>query len=293
MKEDFKLGKTKTGKVFIKFALLTMAAAIFAFNLKSFIRTGNLIPGGFSGITVLVQQIGRQFFHVEIPYSLVYLPLNVIPAYIGLKYIGKYFTFESFYVVVLSSILTDIFPNITITYEPILIAIFAGIVGGIAAVICLSVGASGGGTDFVSIFLSEKKGIDAWGYILAGNIVLLVIGGLLFDFDRALYSIIYQYVITTMLGTFYKRYQQDTLLVVTAFPKEVIAKISEMTRHDATVIHGEGGYSGENKDIIYSVVGRDQSDSLIKAIKEVDPKAFTNVIKTEQVNGRFYMRPKR
>ena len=283
---------SKAKKTIIKFLLLTLAAGIFAFNLKSFIRTGNLIPGGFSGITVLIQQIGRQFFGVEIPYSLVYLPLNVIPAYIGLRYIGKKFTFESFYVVVLSSILTDIIPNITITYEPILIALFAGIVGGIASVICLTAGASGGGTDFISIFLSEKKGIDAWGYILAGNIVLLVIGGLLFDFDRALYSIIYQYVITTMLGTYYKRYQQDTLLVVTSKPQEVLEKIYELTHHDGTIITGEGGYSGENKKIIYSVIGRDQSDKVINAIKEMDEGAFTNVIKTEQVNGRFYMTPK-
>ena len=283
---------SKAKKTIIKFLLLTLAAGIFAFNLKSFIRTGNLIPGGFSGITVLVQQIGRQFFGVEIPYSLVYLPLNVIPAYIGLRYIGKKFTFESFYVVVLSSILTDIIPNITITYEPILIALFAGIVGGIASVICLTAGASGGGTDFISIFLSEKKGIDAWGYILAGNIVLLVIGGLLFDFDRALYSIIYQYVITTMLGTYYKRYQQDTLLVVTSKPQEVLEKIYELTHHDGTIITGEGGYSGENKKIIYSVIGRDQSDKVINAIKEMDEGAFTNVIKTEQGNGRVYMTPK-
>ena len=283
---------SKAKKTIIKFLLLTLAAGIFAFNLKSFIRTGNLIPGGFSGITVLIQQIGRQFFNVEIPYSLVYLPLNVIPAYIGLRYIGKKFTFESFYVVVLSSILTDIIPNITITYEPILIALFAGIVGGIASVICLTAGASGGGTDFISIFLSEKKGIDAWGYILAGNIVLLVIGGLLFDFDRALYSIIYQYVITTMLGTYYKRYQQDTLLVVTSKPQEVLEKIYALTHHDGTIITGEGGYSGENKKIIYSVIGRDQSDKVINAIKEMDEGAFTNLIKTEQVNGRFYMTPK-
>lgn len=284
--------QSKAKNLIIKYIMLTAAAAIFAFNLKSFIRTGNLIPGGFSGITVLVQQIGRQFFDVEIPYSLVYLPLNVIPAYIGLRYIGKKFTFESFYVVVLSSVLTDIFPNITITYEPILIALFAGIVGGIASVICLTAGASGGGTDFISIFLSEKKGIDAWGYILAGNIVLLVAGGLLFDFDRALYSIIYQYVITTMLGTLYKRYQQDTLLVVTSKPEESISKIYELTRHDATIMTGTGGYSGETKYILYSVIGRDQVDKVIKALKEVDEGVFTNVINTEQVNGRFYMTPK-
>ena len=269
-----------------------MSAAIFAFNLKSFINTGNLIPGGFSGITVLVQQIGRQFFNVEIPYSAIYLPLNVIPAFIGLKYIGKRFTFESFYVVVLSSVLTDIIPNITITYDILLISIFGGIVGGIAAVICLTTGASSGGTDFISIYLSEKKGIDAWEFILAGNIVILVAAGLLFGFDRALYSIIYQYVITTMLGTFYKRYQQDTLLIVTEKPQEILEKIYEMTRHDGTIITGEGGYSGDKKHIIYSVIGRDQADKVIKAVKEIDEEAFTNVIKTDQVNGRFYMTPK-
>lgn len=284
--------KTTAKKLIIKYFLLTVAAAIFAFNLKSFIRTGNLIPGGFSGITVLIQQIGRQFFNVEIPYSLVYLPINVIPAYIGLRYIGKKFTISSFYVVVLSSILTDIFPDVTITYDALLIALFAGIVGGIAAVICLSAGSSGGGTDFISIFLSEKKGIDAWGYILAGNIVLLVAAGLLFDFDRALYSIIYQYVITAVLGAFYKRYQQDTLLVVTVKPQEILQKISELTHHDGTILSGEGGYSGEKKYVIYSVIGRDQADKVIKAIKEIDEGAFTNVIQTEQVNGRFYMTPK-
>ncbi len=284
--------KTTAKKLIIKYFLLTVAAAIFAFNLKSFIRTGNLIPGGFSGITVLIQQIGRQFFNVEIPYSLVYLPINVIPAYIGLRYIGKKFTISSFYVVVLSSILTDIFPDVTITYDALLIALFAGIVGGIAAVICLSAGSSGGGTDFISIFLSEKKGIDAWGYILAGNIVLLVAAGLLFDFDRALYSIIYQYVITAVLGAFYKRYQQDTLLVVTVKPQEILQKISELTHHDGTILPGEGGYSGEKKYVIYSVIGRDQADKVIKAIKEIDEGAFTNVIQTEQINGRFYMTPK-
>ena len=284
--------ESRIKSLIIRYALLTLSAVIFAFNLKSFIRTGNLFPGGFSGVTVLIQQIGLKYFGVSIPYSLVYLPINLIPFYIGFKFIGKRFTFESFYVVVLSSLLTDIFPEVTITYDTLLIAIFGGIVGGLAIVISLWAGASSGGTDFISIYLSEKKGVDAWGYILAGNIAILIIAGILFGFDRALYSIIYQYVITTFLGTYYKRYQQDTLIIVTEKPKEVVATINEITHHDATVITGEGGYSGKKKYVLYSVVGRDQADMAIKAIKDVDPGVFTNIIKTEQINGRFYIKPK-
>lgn len=102
--------KNKLKKEIITFIALTAAAAIIAFNLNSFVQTGGLIPGGFSGFAVLVQQIGRQFLDIEIPYSVIYMPINLIPAYIGFKYIGKKFTIYSFYVVFLSSLLTDIFP---------------------------------------------------------------------------------------------------------------------------------------------------------------------------------------
>ena len=276
----------------IRYLLLTLSAAIFAFNLKSFIRTGNLIPGGFSGIAVLVQQIGERFFNVTIPFSAVYLPLNIIPAIIGFKFIGKWFTIESFYVVALSSILTDIMPNITITYDVLLVAIFGGIVGTIAMVICLRAGASSGGTDFISIYFSEKKGVDTWGAIFAGNVVVLGIAGVLFGFDRALYSIIYQYTLTVALGQMYKRYQQDTLLIVTSKPKEIVEMLDRETDHTATELTGIGSYSGEEKSILYSVIGRDQVSHVIKEINEIDEQAFTNVIKTEQVNGSF-ARPER
>ena len=125
--------KKKAYAEFKMFFFLTLASAIIAFNLRSFVRVGELFPGGFSGLTILIQQIGREFFNMEIPYSLLYLPLNLIPAYIGFRYIGKKFTIYSFYVVFLSGILTDIFPPVTITYDTLLVAIFGGLVNGVAA----------------------------------------------------------------------------------------------------------------------------------------------------------------
>lgn len=272
---------------------LTIASVIMAFNLKSFIRTGGLFPGGFSGVTVLVQQIGSRFFNVEIPYSALYLPLNVIPAIIGFRYIGKRFTIFSFYVVFLSGVLTDIFPAVTITYDTLLISIFGGIITGIAIVICLMNGASGGGTDFISIYFSEKKGVDAWNYIFAANVVILVTAGILFGFDKALYSIIYQFTCTQVIQTMYKRYQKDTLLIITDQPMAVYGKIKELTNHDATLLKGMGCYEHTEKDILYSVVGRDEVDKVIAAIRKIDQHAFINVINTEQINGRFYKPPTR
>ena len=283
--------KNKLKKEIITFIALTAAAAIIAFNLNSFVQTGGLIPGGFSGFAVLVQQIGRQFLDIEIPYSVIYMPINLIPAYIGFKYIGKKFTIYSFYVVFLSSLLTDIFPSVTITSDLILISVFGGILGSVAISVCLIHGASGGGTDFISIYFSEKKGIDAWTYILLSNVILLTTAGLLFGFDIALYSIIYQYANTQVIQLLFKRYQKNTLLIITSEPIQVYEKLRELTHHDATMIDGMGMYEGVTRHILYSVVGREEIDKLVSEIRKIDQKAFINVLKTDQISGRFYKRP--
>lgn len=290
MKKE-KTGTSRLKSELIMFASLTVVSAALAFNLKSFINTGGLLPGGFSGVAILMQQIFEKFLHISIPYSFIYLPINLIPAYIGFRYIGKKFTIYSFYLVILSSILTDIFPAVTITYDILLIAIFGGLIQGAAVSLALISGASGGGTDFIAIYFSEKKGVDVWNYILLGNVVILTTAGILFGFDKALYSIIFQFTSTQVLGTLFKRYQQDTLLIITEQPMAVYGKIRELTNHDATLIEGSGCYEGADRHILYSVIGREQVDKVIGAIKEIDEHAFINVIKTEQINGRFYRTP--
>ena len=275
----------------VMFISLTLASALIAFNLKSFVRTGGLFPGGFSGLALLIQQILSSFLHITVPYSAIYMPVNLIPAYIGFKYIGKKFTIYSFYLVFLSSFLTDVFPAVTITYDVLLIAVFGGIVQGIAVSIALISGASGGGTDFIAIYFSEKKGVDVWNYVLLGNAIILTTAGILFGFDKALYSIIFQYTTTQAISIMFKRYQKDTLFIITDQPMAVYGKIRELTHHDATLIEGNGCYEGAERHILYSVVGREQVDKVIAAIRQIDEHAFINVIRTEQINGRFYRTP--
>ncbi len=283
--------KSRVKNEMIMFLSLTIASALIAFNLKSFVRTGGLFPGGFSGLALLIQQILSSFLHITVPYSAIYMPVNLIPAYIGFKYIGKKFTIYSFYLVFLSSFLTDVFPAVTITYDVLLIAVFGGIVQGIAVSIALISGASGGGTDFIAIYFSEKKGVDVWNYVLLGNAIILTTAGILFGFDKALYSIIFQYTTTQAISIMFKRYQKDTLFIITDQPMAVYGKIRELTHHDATLIEGNGCYEGAERHILYSVVGREQVDKVIAAIRQIDEHAFINVIRTEQINGRFYRTP--
>lgn len=267
-----------------------IAAVIFAVNIKTFVRAGGLYPSGFNGVTLLVQQIGTQFFGIAIPFSLINLPLNAIPAFISFKYLGPKFTVSSCCVVVLTSLLTDFIPSQPITYDPLLISIFGGLINGLAAGLCLIGNTSGGGTDFIAILVSEKRGRDIWNYILAGNAVLLTVAGLLFGWDAALYSIIFQFTCTQTIQILHQRYKKHTLFIVTRHPAKVYEEIKNFTHHSATQFTGKGCYSQDELTLLYSVVSREEAKLLIKKVKEVDPSAFINIIKTDYINGRFYHR---
>lgn len=278
----------KDGK---RIVIICLASALMAVNIKTFVHAGDLYPGGATGLTILIQSICRVFFDVAIPYTIVNLLLNVIPIYIGFKFIGKKFTLYSCLSILVTSVLTDVIPEVAVTYDILLISIFGGIISGFAISLCLSMNATTGGSDFISIYLSEKKGVDAWNFILAFNVVIIMIAGFLFGFDKALYSIIYQYASTQVLHMLYKRYQKQTLFIVTNKPGEVCKAINTVSMHGATILSGEGSYEHHKRKMVYSVVSREESKAVVRAVKEADEAAFVNAIRTEELFGRFYYRP--
>ena len=217
--------------------------------------------------------------------------LNALPVYIGFRFIGKKFTLFSLLTIVLTSTLTDILPYYPITYDTLLISIFGGIINGAAISLVLSVDATTGGTDFIGIYLSQKKGVDSWNMVLGINACIIGISGILFGWDKALYSIIYQYASTQMLHMLYQKFQKTTLFIVTNKPHLVCQLIKEMTHHGATIIQGEGSYEHQERSIVYSVISRSETDKILHTIRQVDKKAFINTFKTDQVSGRFYQAP--
>lgn len=271
--------------------VICFSAVIMAVNIKTFVRTGGLYPGGATGLTILIQRIAEIFFGITIPYTIVNLLLNAIPVYIGFRFIGKKFTLYSCLMIVLTSVLTDLIPGYVITYDTLLISIFGGMINGLVISLCLMVEATTGGTDFLAIFFSEKKGMDSFNIVLILNIVILSLAGILFGWDKALYSIIFQYASTQVLHTLYKKYQQVTLFIVTNQPKEVCKAISVVSNHGATILEGEGSYAHCERNVVYSVVSAAENKKVIRAVKAADPSAFVNTVRTQQLSGHFYQKP--
>ena len=265
-------------------------AIIMAVNIKTFVRAGGLYPGGFNGVTLLIQTVFQRFLGIALPFTLVNLLLNAVPTIVCFKAIGKKFTVSSAMIIVLTSILTDIIPSQPITQDILLIAVFGGLLNGFAVSLCLMGGTSGGGTDFIAIYFAEKKNKDVWNFILLGNGCVLVIAGILFGWDKALYSIIFQFTSTQIIHMLLTAYKKETLFIVTDCPDAVYQEIYEVTNHSATEFAATGCYSNEGRKMLYSVVSSAEAKVLVTRVRKADPKAFINVIKTDFLEGHFYQK---
>ena len=267
-----------------------ISAAIMAVNIKTFVQAGGLYPGGFNGVTRLIQTVFDQFLGIPLPFAPVSLLLNAVPAIIGFKAIGKKFTLNTSLIIVVTSVLTDIVPSVPITQDILLISIFGGLINGAAISLALIGGTSTGGTDFIAVYFAEKKNKDVWNYILMGNGVVLLLAGMLFGWDKALYSIIFQFTSTQTIHLLYQAYNKVTLFIVTDSPKAVYDAIYEVTNHSATESSATGMYSNEGRKMIYSVVSSTEAKVLIRKVMLADPHAFVNVVKTDILMGRFYQK---
>lgn len=281
----------KVGKEIFRILCILFAAAVYSFSVTNFFKPAGLLAGGFTGLSLLIQNIFSAFLNINIPFTLIYIPLNLVPAIISFKFIAKRFTIYSMIVIVATSVFTDIIPNFHLTDDILLCAVFGGIICGTSISICLLSKATTGGTDFISIFISERYGKDAWGYIFMGNVVILVCSGLLFSWTSAMYSIILQFASTTVIQSLYRHYQKQTMFIITEKPDEVYEIIKNCTNHDGTLFKGVGLYGGKEKNMIYSVVSSDEIRMVISKIRKIDSKAFINVTKSEEVQGRFYQEP--
>ena len=271
--------------------LIIAGAVLYAVGIVCFVRPAGLFPGGFTGLSLLIQECCTRYLGFTPPYSLFSMTLNFIAAALCFRYIGKRFALLSVLSVAVTSVLTDLLPAFSMASDPLLNSVFGGLLTGLSISLCLFADASTGGTDFISIYLAEKNGRDAFNIILGGNVVMLSIAGLLFGWERALYSMIFQFCSTQALHTLFRRYQHRTLWIVTDRPQEVYAIIRDVTHHGATLFQGTGLYRNEPRSMIYTVLSGDDIRRVVHDVRQVDPQAFINAQRTDSLTGRFYRRP--
>ena len=268
-----------------------VSATIYSIGMNNFIKTGNLFPGGYAGISRLISQTALQYFHVNISFSVIYFILNLFTAAIVWNRIGHKFMIYSGLFVTISAILTAVLPVSSVTSDLLLISVFGGVITGFSTGLVLRNNASSGGTDFIAIWLSNVYNKPTWNYVMAGNAVILILAGLLFGWNQALYSIIYQYVNTQIINLMHKRYKFTRLDIVTNLPDEICDVIFKSVHHGVTKVRCEGGFSGSEHWLLLVTINTYQIQEVIRRLKEADPHCFITICNVERIIGNYYQTP--
>lgn len=276
----------------IKVLIMVIFSAFgYSIAMKAFVEAGSLFPGGFAGLSRLFSACLDEFFGINISFSVIYLLLNIFPTILVYRYVGKKFTIYSVLQYSLTSIFTSILPSFPLTKDLLLIAVFGGILHGFSISVALRAGASSGGTDFLAIFFANKYNKSTWNYVMGANAIVLITVGILFSWEQALYSIIYQFCNTQVVSALHNRYKLDTLYIVTKKPEEVSAAILKTCRHGITRMNGEGMYSHSDVSLLMMTANEYQIEAIVAAVRGIDDKAFITVNKTERIIGNYYQVP--
>lgn len=285
------MNKELIKKNFIYLPWVIVSAILQAISLTSFSVPGKIYPSGITGISQLISNILLDQLNINFKYTLIMLIINIALSIFVYKYIGKLFTVLSLTQIALVTLFASIFKQYIFIEDRMLMSIFGGILNGIGVGLALAHNASSGGLDFISIYFANKYKRNMWNLIFAFNCILVISIGLLYGWESALYSIVYQFCTTQIVNRMHKRYSSQTITIITEHPDEVSNEIFNTIRHGITKLKAVGAYKKTETTMLYTVVNGYQTDDVVNAILKADSKAFINIQDTKLVYGNYYQKP--
>lgn len=273
----------------IWFGKLIIGAAIFSLGFDLFLEPNGLNAGGLTGLAmVLVYFMG--FGSVGTITTLVNLPLFIL----GGKKIGKKFFFGSLVGMLALTLTIDLFTIIPVPEtDPLLAALYGGVICGAGLGIVFMTGASTGGSDILVRLLKLRFQHVPIGTInIVFDLVVATLTGLVFqDISRSLYSGVAIFVSGKIIDAVVYRfdYSKVALIISPEYEKIVKAIALELDR-GATYLNGEGSYSGASTKVVLTAVKRQQLAQLKALVVEIDPNAFIIMQEAHQVLGDGFAR---
>ena len=219
------------------------------------------------------------------------LELFLMPfLYLGYKQIGKNFAIATLIAICFLSVWSAVFEGMPrVTEDPFLAAIFGGIIDGLGVGLIIRSGGSLDGTEIVAIIMDKRSVFSVGEVVMFINLFILSSAGLLFGWDKAMYSLVAYFVISKMIDVVIKGLDESyAVMIVTNEHEDITSALNDRLGRGVTLLHGAGGYTGESKEVLYCVVTRLEVDKLKEIVLEKDENAFVTINAVHDiVGGRF------
>lgn len=270
-----------------KLFIVLIGALLNAMAMNFFLIPANVYASGFTGIAQLLSSILHEFTPFELSTGILLFLLNIPVIILGWKKVGKSFTIYSFISVLLSTLFLELLPIIHVSKDILLNAVFGGVIAAVGVGLTLKWGASTGGMDIVAMILSRTNDRPVGTYFFTLNSIIIITAGFLYGWEKALYTLVQLYVSTRVIDAIHTRHEKLTAMIVTKKANELKKAIHSKLTRGITMVPAKGGYTEEEKDMMFIVITRYELFDLQRVINDVDPHAFTNIVETSGILGFF------
>jgi uncharacterized membrane-anchored protein YitT (DUF2179 family) len=269
------------------YSLLILGAIVQAASMDLFLIPSQVASGGVSGLAQVLN------YHTHWPIGMMVLAMNLPLFVLGWCYLGgRRFFIRTIFTVALYSVLVDLGLLIIRTgptRDPMLNALYGGVVGGLGMGLTFLGQGTGGGSDILARVLARLRGIPLSQSYLFTDALVILLAGATFGWERALYALIALYVggvtaevVTEGAGVV------RTAIIVCDKPREVADAILREMERGVTGLHGEGMYTQKERTVLYVVISRSEVARLKAIIYEVDPDAFVVIGQANEALGEGF-----
>ena len=270
------------------YVLIFTSVILQALSMVLFYIPGNLAAGGVSGIAQLIGNFTGW------PVGTLYIVLNVPLLALGWKHLGgRRFLTRTIFAVLGYSIaldaLTLILPHDGITSDPILNALYGGVIGGVGVGLVLRGQGTTGGTDILVRLLNRWRGIPYSQTYIVTDVLVVFMAGLSFGWTLALYAVVALYV-----GGVAAEFAAEgvrttrTVMIITRNPQAVAQRVMADLQRGITMWSGMGMYSGQERQILFCIVSRAEVNPIKTIVHEADPQAFVVIGEAYEALGEGF-----
>lgn len=275
----------------INFLFLLIAGIINAFGVTLFLYPVKLYDSGISGLSMLLDQVTPEFLNISIFLVVINFPIFIF----GMKKQGIPFTIYSIFTIAIYSLFSylimNVFPIDVSLVSPLagedllLCAIFGGVISGVGSGLTIRFGGAIDGVDVLSVVFAKKIGLSIGTFVMIFNFILYVVCGIVMgSWILPLYSIVTYFVGSKTIDFITDGFDKSKCaMIITTKANEITEALKNNFGSSGTIVNALGGYTKEDKQIVYFILNHFQINKLKGIIHQIDPKAFISFEEVSEV----------
>lgn len=281
-----KLQNTLSKKI-VEWLLVILGSCILALGVGVFILPNNILTGGVAGIVIIIKRF------IDVDEEIMVIIINIILFIIGWIFLGQKFfkkTILSLIAYSLALLMVKEFVVVPVV-DPILAAVYGGLLLGIGVALVVKQGGSTGGMDIPPLILHKYAKVDPSKGIMVTDTLTVLAGWYAYGFETILIGLVSVFVSSFAIGRILNAYngvRGMQLQIISDKYEDINNAINSELERGTTLIHGRGGYSKEDKNIILLVVSNDELDEVLDIVERYDKNAFTIISEAIDVHGEGF-----